>query len=61
MEDPKPKWAGTSAEHCQQMIDYAKNRSPMVKFMLEKMEEVNEMNQLLFQNISNFIADTFYM
>jgi len=41
MEDPNPKWAGTSAEYCQQMIDYAKNRSPMVKFMLEKMEEVN--------------------
>ena len=40
IEDIKPRWAGTSAETCQKMIDHAKSRSPMVKFMLEKMEEV---------------------
>ena len=33
-------WTGTSAEHCQKMVDKATSRHPMVKFMLEKMDEV---------------------
>ena len=41
VEGAKQKWAGTTAEHCKEMIDYAKRRSPVVKFMIEKMEEVN--------------------
>ena len=40
MEEPKPTWMGTSAEQCQHMIDHAKKRNPMVRFMIEKMEEV---------------------
>ena len=40
IEKPKPQWAGTSSEHCEKMVEYAKNRNPMVKFMLEKMDEV---------------------
>jgi hypothetical protein len=36
----KPAWLGTSKEHCQEMVDRARNRDPMVKFMLQKMEEV---------------------
>jgi len=40
MEKMQSQWVGTSAEHCQKMIDFAKNRSPMVKFMIDKLDEV---------------------
>ena len=39
-EPMESKWTGTSSDHCTQMIDYAKRRSPVVKFMLQKLEEV---------------------
>jgi len=34
------KWAGVEFEQCQRMVEYAKRREPMVKFMLEKIKEV---------------------
>jgi hypothetical protein len=36
----KPPWLGTTAQHCQEMVDRATSRNMMVKFMLEKMEQV---------------------
>lgn len=36
----KNKWIGVEFEECQRMVDYAKRREPMVKFMLEKIKEV---------------------
>ena len=33
-------WQGTSAKQCREMVDYATSRSPMVKFMIDKMDEV---------------------
>lgn len=36
----KSKWIGVEFEECQRMVDYAKRREPMVKFMLEKIKEV---------------------
>lgn len=40
MEDHNKKWVGTTEENCKKMIERAKTRSPMVKFMIEKLEEV---------------------
>jgi hypothetical protein len=51
VEGGTPKWIGTTSEHCQQMVDYAKNRSPMVKFMLEKMAEASFAHRLLTEAI----------
>ena len=34
------QWLGTTAENCREMVDRASTRNPMVRFMLEKMEEV---------------------
>lgn len=34
------KWKGTTLERAEQMVDRALSRNPMVKFMLQKMEEV---------------------
>lgn len=36
----KNQWLGTDAAHCKEMVDKATSRNPMVKFMLQKMEEV---------------------
>lgn len=33
------EFSGTTAEDCQKMVDYAKRREPMVKFMLDKLAE----------------------
>ena len=34
------KWPGTTEENCRGMVAYARTRNPMVKFMIEKLEEV---------------------
>ena len=34
-------WFGTTFEYCEKMVEYAKNRDPTVKFMLEKIKEVS--------------------
>src|SRR5687767_13780061 len=39
-KEASPKWIGTSEDHCQAMIDRATKRSPMVKFMIDKLAEV---------------------
>lgn len=46
-EAKRTPWVGTTAEHCQQMVDKATSRNPMVKFMLEKMEEVRRRRRRL--------------
>ncbi|PSC73865.1 mitochondrial inner membrane protease ATP23 [Micractinium conductrix] len=42
----KTVWQGTSAKQCREMVDYATSRSPMVKFMIDKMDEI-EINHAL--------------
>jgi hypothetical protein len=39
-EPMEAKWKGTTAENCAKMVEYAKLRNPMVKFMIDKLEEV---------------------
>ena len=39
-EDVERKPRGISTEECQRMVDRAVNRDPVVKFMLEKLDEV---------------------
>ena len=39
-EPMEAKWKGTTAENCSKMVEYAKLRNPMVKFMIDKLEEV---------------------
>jgi hypothetical protein len=34
------QWTGTSREECQRMVDNSLKRDPVVRFMVEKMEEV---------------------
>lgn len=36
----KAQWLGTDAARCKEMVDKATSRNPVVKFMLQKMEEV---------------------
>ena len=42
IEDQKPKWIGTSKDHCEKMVEHARSRNATVKFMTEKLEEVRE-------------------
>ncbi|KAL4442397.1 hypothetical protein ABPG77_004981 [Micractinium sp. CCAP 211/92] len=35
----KAQWLGTDAARCKEMVDKATSRNPVVKFMLQKMEE----------------------
>lgn len=35
------RWRGTTREHCEQMVERSIHRNPMVKFMLQKLEEVS--------------------
>ena len=39
---PESRWVGTTKEKGEQMLERAMKRNPMVKFMLEKLEEVGE-------------------
>lgn len=39
-QKPHPKWVGVSHADCDKMLQYALNRDPTVKFMVEKMKEV---------------------
>lgn len=40
VEEPERKPRGTSTEDCQRMVDRAISRDPVVKFLLEKLDEV---------------------
>jgi len=40
-EEPEKKPRGMSTEECQRMVDKAVTRDPVVKFMLEKLDEVS--------------------
>ena len=40
-EEPEKKPRGMSTEECQRMVDRAVTRDPVVKFMLEKLDEVS--------------------
>ena len=39
-QEPHPQWVGVSHADCDKMLQYALNRDPTVKFMAEKMKEV---------------------
>lgn len=39
-QEPHPQWVGVSHADCDKMLQYALNRDPTVKFMVEKMKEV---------------------
>lgn len=38
--DPKQQWLGVSHSDCNKMLQHALTRDPTVKFMVEKMKEV---------------------
>ena len=40
ISDPKPQWLGVSQSDCNKMLQHALKRDPTVKFMVEKMKEV---------------------
>ena len=39
-QQPHPQWVGVSHADCDKMLQHALNRDPTVKFMVEKLKEV---------------------
>ena len=52
-EPMEAKWKGTTAENCAKMVEYAKLRNPMVKFMIDKLEEVGWIRIILLQRFGS--------
>ena len=49
VEEPERKPRGISTEDCQRMVDRAITRDPVVKFLLEKLDEVNTLPPVPFR------------
>ena len=40
VQPPHPQWVGVAASDCEKMLQHALTRDPTVKFMVDKMKEV---------------------
>ena len=56
VEDPERKPRGISTEECQRMVDKAMTRDPVVKFLLEKLDEVSLLPSILILPTESFLC-----
>lgn len=53
-QEPHPQWVGVTQPDCQKMLQHALTRDPTVKFMVDKMKEVQSL--LMQGNIASLLS-----